>query len=123
MDEIMLAWDSMSTFIEQAINKFTIQIVNWVTGIFDIINALIDKLNMIPGVDIEAIQPIDPDALTATLLGETTNNANNTNVNVQPNIYLNGDISNREQLKQGMQNTAKAAFQIELQKILVSSGY
>lgn len=121
MEKVLDAWDQIMTFIDQAINKFIFGIVNMVSTVFDVVNTLIDKLNAIPGVEIEQLEPIDTKKITETLIGDTTTNT--TNINMSNNITMNGDISNKEQMKQGLQKTAQSVFQIELQKVLIEAGY
>lgn len=97
-------------------------VLNAINWLFSVLNKVIAVANKIPGIEIQNAEPVDTSKIIQDLTGGTTDNSRTTNVNMQNQININGNNMNTQQTKNAVKSAAQAAFQIELQKILISSG-
>lgn len=92
---------------------------NIINSVIDGINFLIKATNKVAKTKIELIDRIDPTkSLTKNI---TNNNQKQQNINIQNDINVNG-MKNTEQVKQTIEKTAGSVFNMELKKLLMSSG-
>jgi len=107
-------FEKVTKFINDSMMKIITGILGIINWVFEILNKTINRLNSIPGVNIDNLEPID----TAQIIAGLTPDKSAGNVNINSNINVTG-AGDPAQTKRGVQD-AQAIFQIELQKLLVA---
>jgi tape measure domain-containing protein len=89
---------------------------------------LLEWLNKIPGIDFSVPESTEAAASEAEMQRQIEQNQQNTNINMQADVGINmppgssGDLSDPAAAGSVMQAAARAAFTIELRKVLVETG-
>lgn len=120
-------------FIAGAIRAlFEDGIIGFVTYTFDMIkdkfSAVIDFLNKIPGIDIDNPQSMEEGLAQREMDRQVQQNQSNTNISMQTDVAVNmppgsgGDLSDPAAAGAAMQVAARAAFTLELKKLVVEAG-
>lgn len=104
-------------------NAMATTIGNAFNTVIGIINGAIATINKFPGINVQKIEPIEVDNFVESMTGSNDTNSNKTtNVNADTTVNVSG-MENGEQIKGAIEKSARTAFQVELEKLVVTAGY